>query len=109
MYETGGMRRVYLQGRSNILKRLLVHGAAFNLSLILRHAIGVDKPRRLQGAIFAVPCTLAVHIWPFRSDPKLAERPEGYLTSQSGRLRHCNSADPLFSRCLKSLPSATGC
>jgi transposase len=49
MYETGGMRRVHLQGRNNILKRLLVHGAAFNLSLILRKAIGVGKPRRLQG------------------------------------------------------------
>ena len=49
MYETGGMRRVHLRGRSNILKRLLVHAAGFNLSLILRKAIGVGKPRRLQG------------------------------------------------------------
>jgi len=36
LYETGEMRRVHLRGRDNILKRLLVHGAAFNLSLILR-------------------------------------------------------------------------
>jgi hypothetical protein len=43
------MRRVHLQGRKNILKRLLVHGAAFNLSLILRKIMGVGKPRRLQG------------------------------------------------------------
>jgi len=43
------MRRVHLQGRKNILKRLLVHGAAFNLSLILRKLMGVGKPRRLQG------------------------------------------------------------
>ena len=49
LYETGGMRRVYLRGRNNILKRLLVHGAAFNLSLILRKTLGVGKPRRLQG------------------------------------------------------------
>src|SRR5215475_9018214 len=49
LYETGGMRRVHLQGRKNILKRLLVHGAAFNLSLILRKVLGVGKPRRLQG------------------------------------------------------------
>jgi transposase len=49
MYETGGMRRVHLRGRENILKRLLIQGAAFNLSLILRKAIGVGKPRRLQG------------------------------------------------------------
>jgi transposase len=50
LYETGGMRRVHLQGRKNILKRLLVQGAAFNLSLILRNIMGIGKPRRLQGA-----------------------------------------------------------
>jgi transposase len=49
LYETGGMRRVYLRGRSNILKRLLVHAAGFNLSLLLRKTLGVGKPRRLQG------------------------------------------------------------
>jgi hypothetical protein len=49
LYETGGMRRVHLRGRNNILKRLLVHGAAFNLSLFLRKNLGVGKPRRLQG------------------------------------------------------------
>lgn len=51
LYETGGMRRVHLRGRENILKRLLVHGAAFNLSLILRQTLGVGKPRQLQGLI----------------------------------------------------------
>ena len=49
MYETGTMRRVHLRGRENILKRLLVHGAAFNLSLILRKSLGAGKPRQLQG------------------------------------------------------------
>jgi transposase len=49
MYETGGMRRIHLRGRDNILKRLLVHGAGFNLSLILRKTLGVGKPRQLQG------------------------------------------------------------
>ena len=32
IYETGGMRRLHLRGSQNILKRLLVHGAAFNLA-----------------------------------------------------------------------------
>src|SRR5262245_20677509 len=54
LYETGGMRRVHLQGRKNILKRLLVHGAAFNLSLILRKNLGVGKPRLLQGLCLQV-------------------------------------------------------
>jgi transposase len=49
LYETGGMRRVHLRGRHNILKRLLVQASGFNLALILRKLIGVGKPRRLQG------------------------------------------------------------
>ena len=50
MYETGGMRRVQLKGRDNILKRLLVHAGGFNLALIMRKLVGIGKPRRLQGA-----------------------------------------------------------
>ncbi len=46
---SGAILALTLQGRKNILKRLLVHGAAFNLSLILRKITGVGKPRRLQG------------------------------------------------------------
>jgi transposase len=47
-YETGRMRRVHLRGRENILKRLLVHVAGFNLSLILRLMTGKGTPRGLQ-------------------------------------------------------------
>jgi hypothetical protein len=49
MYETGGMRRVHLKGRNNILKRLLVHAGGFNLAMVMRKLVGVGKPRRLQG------------------------------------------------------------
>jgi transposase len=48
VYDTGGMRRMHLRRHRNILKRLLVHVAAFNLSLILRREIGVGTPRSLQ-------------------------------------------------------------
>jgi transposase len=44
-YKTGGMRRVYLRGQENILKRLLVHTAGCNLALVLRTLFGVGKPR----------------------------------------------------------------
>ena len=47
--ETGGMRRVHLQGHPNILKRLLVQVAGCNLGLLLRQMIGVGTPRSLQG------------------------------------------------------------
>jgi len=49
MYETGGMRRVHLKGRENILKRLFLQAAGFNLALVMRKMLGVGKPRRLQG------------------------------------------------------------
>ena len=49
LYETGGMRGVYLRGHPNILKRLLVHVAGLNLGLLLRQVIGVGTPRGLQG------------------------------------------------------------
>jgi transposase len=48
-YETGGMRRVHLRGRENILKRLLIHVGGFNFSLVLRQTIGKGTPRGLQG------------------------------------------------------------
>jgi transposase len=50
MYDTGGMRRTHLRGRDNILKRLLIHAAAFNIALLVRKLYGIGKPRTLQGA-----------------------------------------------------------
>ncbi len=49
LYETGGMRRVHLRRHPNILKRLLVHVAAFNLGLVMRKLFGKGTPRGLQG------------------------------------------------------------
>src|SRR4051794_27862731 len=67
--ETGGMRRTHLRGHENIAKRLLVHVAGFNLSLLMRQAFGIGKPRCLQGergglsaAIVVVLSTLATVI-----------------------------------------------
>lgn len=53
LYETGGMRRVHLRGRDNILKRLLIQAAGFNLALIMRKRFGAGKPRSLTGARLA--------------------------------------------------------
>lgn len=57
-YETGGMRRLHLRHRGNILKRALVHVAGFNLGLVMRKLIGRGTPRGLRdflGLIFSVP------------------------------------------------------
>jgi transposase len=48
-YETGGMRRLYLRGRENVLKRVLIHLGAFNLSLVMRQRQGKGTPRGWQG------------------------------------------------------------
>jgi transposase len=53
-YETGGLRRVYLRGHSNILKRVLIHTAALNLGLLMRLLVGVGTPRSLQGRLWAL-------------------------------------------------------
>jgi len=54
LYDTGGMRRVHLRGHTNILKRLLIHTAGFNLGLLMRQLIGVGTPRGLQSGILAM-------------------------------------------------------
>jgi transposase len=58
LYETGGMRRVYLRGHTNIRKRLLIHTGGFNLGLLMRQLIGVGTPRGLQGRLVTVLATI---------------------------------------------------
>jgi transposase len=48
-YDTGGMRRTHLKKHDNILKRLLIHAAGFNLSLVMRKILGLGTARGLQG------------------------------------------------------------
>lgn len=57
LLDSGGMRRVHVRGHDNILKRLVIHAAGFNLGLVMRKLYGVGKPRALQGlraALFAL-------------------------------------------------------
>jgi transposase len=53
LYDRGGMRRVYLRGRSNILKRLVIHAGAANLGLLMRKMFGVGTPKALPSALRA--------------------------------------------------------
>jgi transposase len=52
-YETGAMRRTHLRHHPNILKRLLIHVAGFNLGLMMRKVFGIGKPRSLQDGLAA--------------------------------------------------------
>ena len=58
MYETGGMRRVWVRGHENVRKRVLIQAAACNIGLLLRHQSGVGTPRSLQGRAVSAICRL---------------------------------------------------
>ena len=110
LYETGRMRRTHLRGHQNILKRLLLHGGAFNLSLLLRKELGAGTPRGLdsrsekglwlalggrQAALFGAPNALASAV-----DAPGQRRVPARLATLLLRSR---------SRCLKTATSTTGC
>ena len=52
------MRRTHLRGHPNILKRLLIHVAGFNLGLMMRKLFGLGKPRSLQDGLAAAVLSL---------------------------------------------------
>ena len=85
LYETGGMRRVYLRGHPNILKRLLIHTGGFNLGLLMRQLIGVGTPRGLQGRLIAVVAALLALVASPRaaSDASSAGHPTGFTARAS--------------------------
>ena len=54
LYDTGGMQWVHLRGMNNIAKRLLIHPAALNLSLILRQVLWVGTARQAAELLSAL-------------------------------------------------------
>jgi hypothetical protein len=54
LYDRGGMRRLHLRGRENILKRLVVHSGAANLGLLMRKLFGKGTPRGFARLFFAI-------------------------------------------------------
>ena len=47
--ETGGGRRTWVRGLTDVTKRYVVQVAAHNLGLLMRKLFGMGKPRTLQG------------------------------------------------------------
>ena len=82
-YETGGMRRVHLRGRSNILKRVLLHASACNLGLLMRQIVGFGTPRSLQGRTTAASQALLAllrRLWRRLAARKAVPRPHNIHT-----------------------------
>ena len=57
-FDSGGMDRLYVRGRENVHKKLLLQAAACNLALLMRSLYGTGKPRvandRRTKRIFAI-------------------------------------------------------
>jgi len=106
LYETGGMRRVYLRGHENIRKRLLIHTAGFNLGLLMRQLIGVGTPRGLQGRAVAALIaflTLIRTVWEMVTCHRSPVRP----TSRDERRSIASNSIAQLS--VRELAFATGC
>ncbi len=109
-YETGAMRRTHLRGHENILKRLLIHVGAFNLSLVLRRATGYGTPRgfhdgmkkaagaaraAVTGALHAFGQSIWACLRPYR-ESRHAMRP---TTSACNHLNMVRSIQPFATGC----------
>jgi transposase len=105
-YETGGMRRSTLRGHDNILKRLLIHVGAFNISLILRKMLGAGTPRELKNR--AVSFVLSLFEWLTCHD-----LPVGAVKSSNApiltRYSPSHSISPAFHLTRNSVTCTTGC
>jgi DDE family transposase len=104
--ETGGMRRVHLRGHANIRKRLLIHAAGFNLSLLMRQLIGVGTPRGLQGRrVAAVVAFLGL----IRSLWESLTRPERLARPVSPHERRSNVVNLIMPGGVSEMCFTTGC
>jgi len=57
-FDTGGMDRLWVRGRENVHKKLLIQAAACNLALLMRYLYGAGKPKaahdQIRRAVFAI-------------------------------------------------------
>ena len=60
-YDRGGMRRIHLRGKENILKRLLVHVGGFNLGQVMRKLVGFGTPKELPPLILPILAFLGAY------------------------------------------------
>ena len=116
---SGGMRRVHLRGRDEIQKRMLVHAAAFNLSLAMRRRFGFGTPRAMQGLAAAAAALADASARDFAALPgeigrvfrspganRASRRPRGRFLHDAARItRHF----PLPQSATPATTSSTAC
>ena len=109
---SGGMRRTHLRGHENILKRLLIHVAGFNLGILMRDLIGSGTPKELAATRAALQ-RLLVAIFGLQVGDHLAaalclEILQRHQRDQIVALLVCCQLDPTR-QAPAAVPKSTGC
>ena len=83
--ETGALRRLYVRGKQNVQKRLLLQAAACNLALLLRKMMGAGTPRALHDVVahlffVLLRLILAINTIPVTSRSCRLACPAGYAS-----------------------------
>jgi transposase len=92
-FDTGGMDRLWVRGKGNVRKKVLVQAAACNLALLMRSLYcTAGKPKaahdRIQAAILAILMFLAiVNCRPESRRPRRASDPKGFPRTHYRRSR----------------------
>ena len=84
-YETGALRRLYVRGKENVQKKLLVQAAACNLALLLRKMSGAGTPRALRDTLAGLFLLLSRLLWEARTH---SEATDSISTAIQRRMRH---------------------
>jgi transposase len=98
-YETGALRRLYVRGKQNVQKRLLLQAAACNLALLLRKMIGAGTPRALQDVVARLFFILLRRLSTMNA---ISVPPRSLSACMSGRIPHRGQSVRLKTRCQKS-------
>jgi len=104
-YDTGGMRRTHLREHPNILKRLLIHVAGFNLGLVMRSLFGVGTARGFQGLCGRV----LAFVWALWAALRRTLLPRGPHRAIGGSGYYFEQSSPSTSPMLPNRCFTTGC
>jgi transposase len=105
--DCGGARRTTLRGRENIRKRYLIQAACANLSLLMRHLLGVGTPKQALAVAHALIFALSLALMSLsssRTPLRMALRIVREFAVPFSRLSAITSGPPL--RALRVAASA---
>ena len=96
-FDNGGMDRLWVRGRQNVHKKLLIQAAACNLALLMRLRHGSGKPKaahdRLAGLTWAFWMLVVARQPPFFTGVRSRGRfPVARVDSSPRRLPPCRSS-----------------